>query len=68
MRISCQSVLIHRKISGTVYAKSREKYMEFEGKTPGFFYSGINLVLQYKKSIVNRSANVSAAIPAGPGQ
>jgi hypothetical protein len=41
--------------------------MEFEGKTSGFFYSGINLVLQYKKSIVNRSANVSAAIPAGPG-
>ena len=29
-RISCQSVLISRKISGTFYAKSREKYMEFE--------------------------------------
>jgi hypothetical protein len=46
-RISCQSVLIPRKISGTFYAKSREKYMEFEeinveieGKTQGFFYSG----------------------------
>jgi hypothetical protein len=30
LRISCQSVLIPRKISGTFYAKSREKYMEFE--------------------------------------
>ena len=30
LRISCQSVLISRKISGTFYAKSREKYMEFE--------------------------------------
>ena len=29
-RISCQSVLIPRKISGTFYAESREKYMEFE--------------------------------------
>jgi hypothetical protein len=31
-RISCQSFLIPRKISGTFYAKSREKNMEFEGK------------------------------------
>jgi hypothetical protein len=31
-RISCQSVLIPRKISGIFYAKFREKYMEFEGK------------------------------------
>jgi hypothetical protein len=30
LRISCQSVLIPRKISGTIYAKSREKYMDFE--------------------------------------
>ena len=30
LRISCQSVLISRRISGTFYAKSREKYMEFE--------------------------------------
>jgi hypothetical protein len=30
LRISCQSVLIHRKISVTFYAKSREKYVEFE--------------------------------------
>ncbi len=29
-RISCQSVLIPRKISGTFYAEFREKYMEFE--------------------------------------
>jgi hypothetical protein len=29
LRISCQSVLISRKISGIFYAKSREKYMEF---------------------------------------
>ena len=41
--VSCQSVFI----SGTFYAKSREKYMEldenkeqFEGKTQGIFYSG----------------------------
>jgi len=27
---SCQSVLISRKVSGTFYEKSREKYMEFE--------------------------------------
>jgi uncharacterized beta-barrel protein YwiB (DUF1934 family) len=47
LRISCQSVLIPRKISGTFYAKSREKYIdfeenneEFEGKTQGIFYSG----------------------------
>jgi hypothetical protein len=32
LRISLQSVLIPRKISGTFYVKSREKYMEFEGK------------------------------------
>ena len=30
LRISCQSVLISRKISGTFYAKFRENYMEFE--------------------------------------
>ena len=30
LRISCQSVLIFRKISRTFYAKSREKYMEFK--------------------------------------
>ena len=48
LRISCQSVLISRKISGTFYAKSREKYVEFEenkekfeGKTQGIFYLGI---------------------------
>jgi hypothetical protein len=29
-RISCQSVLIPRKISGTFYAEFLEKYMEFE--------------------------------------
>ncbi len=29
-RISCQSVLIPRKISGIFYAKLCEKYMEFE--------------------------------------
>jgi hypothetical protein len=33
LRISCESVLISRKISGTFYAKSRQKYMEFEGKS-----------------------------------
>jgi hypothetical protein len=33
LRISCQSVLIPRKISGTFYTKSREKCMEFEGKS-----------------------------------
>jgi hypothetical protein len=38
LRISCQSLLIPRKISDTFYAKSREKYMEFEGKTQGIFY------------------------------
>jgi hypothetical protein len=32
LRISCQSDFNPRKISGTFYAKSREKYMEFEGK------------------------------------
>jgi hypothetical protein len=30
LKISCHSVLIPRNISGTFYAKSREKYMEFE--------------------------------------
>ena len=29
-RISCQSILISRKISSTFYAKSREKDVEFE--------------------------------------
>ena len=29
-RISCHSVLFPRKISGTFYAKFREKYMKFE--------------------------------------
>ena len=32
LRISCQSVLISCKISGTFYVKSREKYMEFRRK------------------------------------
>jgi hypothetical protein len=32
LRISCQTVLIPRKISGTFYAKSREKYIRFDGK------------------------------------
>jgi hypothetical protein len=35
LRISCQSVLIPGKISGTFYAKSREKYMKFEEKKRG---------------------------------
>ena len=35
-RISCQSVLIPRKISGTFYAKFREKYMEFEENNEEF--------------------------------
>ena len=35
-RISCQSVLIPRKISGTFYVKSSEKYMEFEGNNEEF--------------------------------
>jgi hypothetical protein len=30
LRISCQSVLIPRKFSDTYYAKSREKYLDFE--------------------------------------
>ena len=30
LKISGQSVLISRKISGIFYAKSREKYMEYE--------------------------------------
>jgi hypothetical protein len=34
--ISCQIVLIPRKISGTFYAKLREKYMEFEENNEGF--------------------------------
>ena len=36
-RIPCQSVLIPRKISGTFYVESREKYMEFEGNNKEFF-------------------------------
>jgi hypothetical protein len=36
LRISCQSVLISRKISGIFYAKSREKYMEFEKNNKEF--------------------------------
>jgi hypothetical protein len=36
LRISCQSVLISRKISGTFYAKYREKYMEFEENNEEF--------------------------------
>jgi hypothetical protein len=32
LRISCQSVLIPSRISGTFYAKYRKIYMEFEGK------------------------------------
>jgi hypothetical protein len=35
-RISCKSVLISRKISGTYYAESREKYMEFEENNEEF--------------------------------
>jgi hypothetical protein len=35
-RISCQSVLIPRKISSTFYAESREKYMEFEKNNEEF--------------------------------
>ena len=34
-RISCQSVLI-RQISGTFYAKSHEKYMEFKENNEEF--------------------------------
>ena len=36
LRISCQSVLIPRKISGTFYAKSREKYMKFQENNEEF--------------------------------
>ena len=36
LRISCQSVLISHKISGTFYAKSREKYTEFEENNEEF--------------------------------
>ena len=36
LRISCQSVLISRKISGTFYPKFREKYMEFEENNEEF--------------------------------
>jgi hypothetical protein len=36
LRISCQSVFIPRKISGTVYAKSTEKYLEFEENNEEF--------------------------------
>jgi hypothetical protein len=36
LRISCQSVLIPRKISGIFYEKSREKYMEFEENNEEF--------------------------------
>ncbi len=46
LRNSCQNILISRKISGTFYAKSREKYMEFkenkeefEGKIQEIFWS-----------------------------
>ena len=35
-RISYQSVLIPRKISGPFYAKSREKYMKFEENNEEF--------------------------------
>jgi hypothetical protein len=35
LRISCQSVLIPRKISGNFYAKSRVKYRVFEEKNEG---------------------------------
>ena len=35
-RISCQSVLIPRQISGTFYAKSHEKYMEFKENNEEF--------------------------------
>jgi hypothetical protein len=40
LRISCQRVLIPRKISGIFYAKFCEKYMDLEEKTQGIFYSG----------------------------
>jgi hypothetical protein len=33
LRISSQSVLVPRKISGIFYANSSEKYMEFEEKS-----------------------------------
>jgi hypothetical protein len=32
LKISCQSVLIQGKISGTFYAKSREKQMKFDSE------------------------------------
>jgi hypothetical protein len=36
LRISCQSILILRKIFGNFYAKSCEKYMEFEENNEEF--------------------------------
>ena len=36
LRISRQGVLIPHKVSGTFYAKSRKKYMEFEKNNEEF--------------------------------
>jgi hypothetical protein len=50
-RISCQSVLIPRKISGTFYVESRENFMEFEDNVEIEGNSTRNLKKKHKEFI-----------------
>jgi hypothetical protein len=68
LRISCQSVLIPRKISGTFYAKSRENYMELEDNNEKFEGKGTrNLKKKHREffsrvKIYNKKNNISLLI------
>jgi hypothetical protein len=56
LRTSGQCVLIPRKISGTFYAKSREKYMGFEGKM--ITLHGSEIIQGRKSNIFFNHANI----------
>jgi hypothetical protein len=71
LRISCQSVLIPRKISATFYAKSRENYMELEDNNEKFegkgtrnlkgkhreFFSRVRMLVCAEMNVHERSRN-----------